>query len=75
MNDADLIRLVDRLEDAADGYLTLDAVREAAPPDDVSRAINDSVLLVDYRTRLDGSPVSVCRLNRRHPLVARLTAW
>jgi len=74
VNQADLVRLVDTLEDQADGYLTLDQVQAAAgePLDD---AIEAHLLLVDYRTRLDGSPVTVCRLNRRHPLVVQLTAW
>jgi hypothetical protein len=31
------------------------------------------VLLVDYRTRADGTDVTLCRLNRRHPDVVRLT--
>jgi hypothetical protein len=38
------------------------------------------VLLVDYRTRLDGAtgefkPLTLCRLNRHHPLVQQLTGW
>jgi hypothetical protein len=74
VNDADLVRLVDRLEDAADSALTLDRV-QAAAASDVSDAIQRHLLLVDYRTRLDGTPVQLCRLNRRHPLVQRLTAW
>jgi len=72
-SDADLIRLVDSLEDSADGYLTLDKVQSAFG--DVSRAIEEALLLVDYRTRADGSPVTLCRLNRHHPLVKELTAW
>lgn len=74
MKPADLVRLVDRLEDEADGYLTLEHVERAAASD-ASDAIADGLLLVDYRTRLDGTPVTLCRLNRRHPLVAELTKW
>lgn len=69
-----LIRLVDRLEDRAEGFVTLDDL-VAAGATDVERAIAEQILLVDYRTRVDGSQVTLCRLNRRHPLVARLTAW
>ena len=74
MNDADLVRLVDALEDAAAGYLTLDQV-EIAAGQELSAAIAASLLLVDYRTRLDGTPITLCRLNRHHPLVAQLTGW
>ena len=74
MNRADLVRLVDRLEDEADGYITLEDVERAAASD-VSDAIANGLLLVDYRTRLDGTPVTLCRLNRRHPLVAELAKW
>jgi hypothetical protein len=74
VNQAELIRLVDRLEDQADSYLTLDQV-EAAAGQSLDEPIKDHLLLVDYRTRSDGSPVTVCRLNRRHPLVAQLTRW
>jgi len=71
-----LIRLVDALEDTADGYITLDQVRAAgAQSEDVSGAVGAHVLLVDYRTRADGSDVTLCRLNRRHPDVVRLTSW
>ena len=69
-----LIRLVDGLEDRAESYVTLDEVR-AACATDVDSAIAEHILLVDYRTRVDGSPVTLCRLNRRHPLVAQLTGW
>lgn len=74
-DDAALIRVVDELEARADSYVTLDEVETAAPGHDLARAIADGVLLVDYRTRLDGAPVTLCRLNRRHPLVAKLTGW
>ena len=74
MNDADLVRLVDRLEDAADSFLTLEQI-QAAANSDLSQAIRTHLLLVDYRTRLDGTPVTLCRLNRRHPLVATITGW
>jgi hypothetical protein len=73
VNDADLVRLVDRLEDSVDGYVTLDEVQSKAG--DVSQAIADGLLLVDYRTRADGSAVTLCRLNRHHPLVKELTSW
>jgi hypothetical protein len=71
----EFIRAVDALEERADGYLTLSEVAEVANADLVDRALADYVLLVDYRTRLDGTPVTLCRLNRRHPLVAELTRW
>lgn len=74
MNDADLVRLVDGLEDAADGYLTLDQL-EAAAGEALADPIARGLLLIDHRTRLDGTPVTLCRLNRHHPLVAELTAW
>jgi hypothetical protein len=74
VNNADLVRLVDALEDRTDGYLRLDAVFEAAG-EDVSNAVREHILLVDYRTQADGAGVTVCRLNRRHPLVAKLTGW
>jgi hypothetical protein len=73
VNDADLVRLVDRLEDSVDGYVTLDQVQSTAG--DVSQATADGLLLVDYRTRADGSAVTLCRLNRHHPLVKELTSW
>lgn len=73
MNDADLVRLVDRLEDSVDGYVTLDEVQSMAG--DVSQAIAGGLLLVDYRTRADGTAVTLCRLNRHHPLVKELTSW
>jgi len=73
---AQLVRLLrgetDNLS-IVDGYLTLDAVQSTVG--DVSRAIGEGLLLVDYRTRADGSPVTLCRLNRHHPLVKQLTAW
>ena len=74
MNDADLVRLVDRLEDSADGYLTLEEI-EAAAGEDLSGPVASGLLLVDHRTREDGTPVTPCRLNRHHPLVAQLTSW
>lgn len=70
---AELVRLVDRLEDASDTYVTLAEV-EAAYGGSVEAYVVDNVLLVDYRTRADGAAVTLCRLNRRHPLVAQLTA-
>jgi hypothetical protein len=74
MNDAELVRLVDALEDRADRYVTLPDV-EAAVAGSVAWAIAEHLLLVDYRTHLDGSQVVLCRLNRRHPRVAELTGW
>jgi hypothetical protein len=71
---ADLVHLVDSLEDRAESYLTLDEVRAAAGQD-VGWAVANGLLLVDYRTRVDGTPVTLCRLNRHHPLVKKLTAW
>ena len=75
MNDAELVHLVDALEDIAESYLTLDQVRSAAGDADLNAAITGGLLLVDYRTRVDGTSVTLCRLNRRHPLVAELTRW
>jgi hypothetical protein len=66
-----LIRTVDSLEDHAASYVTLDEVEAVAG--DVSDALRRHVLLVDHRTRVDGSEVTLCRLNRRHPEVLRLT--
>jgi len=63
---------VDALEDRADGYVTLDAVQAAVG--DVSDALESHVLLVDHRTRANGTPVTLCRLNRRHPKVIQLTS-
>jgi hypothetical protein len=73
-DDTTLIRLVDGLEDKAEGYLTLEKV-EQAYGGKVAQYIAEGVLLVDYRTRLDGTPVTLCRLNRHHPLVMKLTSW
>ena len=75
MNDEDLVRLVDGMEDRAESSLTLEEVQAAAGGADLSKAIADGLLLVDYRHRDNGTPVTLCRLNRRHPLVARLTGW
>jgi hypothetical protein len=74
MDEADLVRLVDRLEDQAASYVALDEVQRAAGGT-VSDAIANGLLLIDYRTRVDGSPVTLCRLNRRHPRVIALTSW
>ena len=75
MSDAELVRLVDALEDEPESYVTLDQVRAVAGEIDLDRAIESGLLVVDYRTRADGTPVTLCRLNRRHPLVAELTRW
>ena len=74
MNDAELVRLVDELEEKASGYITLEDVERAAGFV-VSAEIERGLLLVDYRTRLDGTAVTLCRLNRHHPLVVELTGW
>ncbi len=74
MDEVDLVHLVDRLEDQAESYVTLEQVERAAGSD-VSSAIAEGVLLVDYRTRADGNPATLCRLNRRHPRVIALTSW
>jgi hypothetical protein len=68
-----LVRLVDSLEDRSETYVTLSDVESAfgAP---VDAYVADAILLVDYRTRLDGTRITLCRLNRRHPLVTKLTA-
>jgi hypothetical protein len=76
---ADLVRLVDDLEGRATGYITLDDVERAVGhpvADEVARGL----LLVDYRERVDANtgarePITLCRLNRRHPLVRQLTEW
>ncbi len=74
MNDTELVRLVDELEEKASGYITLEDVERAAGFA-VSAEIESGLLLVDYRTRLDGTAVMLCRLNRHHPLVVELTGW
>jgi hypothetical protein len=74
MTDEELIRLIDGLEDKAENYLTLEDIQNAAGAG-VLPAIAAGIVLVDNRTRLDGTPVTVCRLNRHHPLVIELTAW
>ncbi len=74
MTDEELVRLVDGFEQSAESYVTLEQV-EAAAGATVTSAIERHVLLVDYRTRADGTPVTLCRLNRRHPLVKELTGW
>jgi len=74
VNDAELIRLIDELEEKAAGYVTLEDVERAVGAA-VSAQIASGLLLVDYRTRLDGTAVTLCRLNRHHPLVAELTGW
>jgi len=74
VNDTELVRLVDELEEKASGYITLEDVERAAGFT-VSAEIESGLLLVDYRTRLDGTAVTLCRLNRHHPLVVELTGW
>jgi len=74
VNDSELVRLVDDLEEKAEGYVTLEDIERAAGQS-VADAVAAALLLVDHRTRLDGTPVTLCRLNRHHPLVAELTGW
>jgi hypothetical protein len=72
---AELVRVVDGLEErAATGYVMLQEV-EAAIGAEVGWAIDEALLVVDYRMRVDGSQVILCRLNRHHPAVAALTRW
>ena len=54
-------------------YVGLAEIQSAAG--DLSHAIADGLLLVDHRTRADGGAVTLCRLNRHHPLVKELTSW
>jgi hypothetical protein len=75
-----LVRLVDELEAKSAGYLELEEVRSAADDATVRAAMDQDLLLVDFRRRLDPStgdpvPLTVCRLNRRHPLVRQLLDW
>ncbi|HET6315378.1 MAG TPA: hypothetical protein VFG86_02890 [Chloroflexota bacterium] len=75
----ELVRIVDDLETRAADYVTLAEV-ERALGRSAQAAIDEGLLLVDYRQRVDarsGSlvPVTLCRLNRQHPLVRQLTAW
>jgi hypothetical protein len=79
MTNDDLVHIVDDLEARADGYLTLEEVEEALAHS-TEAAIAEGLLLVDYRERVDAAsgaktPVTLCRLNRQHPLVRQLTAW
>lgn len=76
--------LVHRLEQleatAGSSYVLLDTLEPTCDAATVQWAIADDLLLVDHRTRLDPEsgellPVTLCRLNRRHPLVRELTAW
>lgn len=74
MTPAELVRLVDELEDRAEAPLTLAEV-EGHVGRSLSQEIGDAVLLVDYRQSIDASRVTLCRLNRHHPLVRELTSW
>ncbi|GAC1321775.1 MAG: hypothetical protein NVSMB2_18770 [Chloroflexota bacterium] len=69
-----LIRAVDALEGRAPGYLTRGDV-ESEVGRSVESEIAAGLLLVDDRTDVDGQSVTLCRLNRHHPDVQRLTAW
>ena len=75
MTPAELVQLVDRLEESAASYLTLPEVAAAAPAAAIDAALEDDLLLIDHRTRRDGTRVTLCRLNRHHPLVVELTRW
>jgi hypothetical protein len=75
----DLIQVVDALETRAADYVTLADV-ESALGRSVQPAIDEGVLVVDYRQRVDArggsvTVVTLCRLNRQHPLVRQLTTW
>jgi hypothetical protein len=79
MTDEELVQAVDELEAHADGYLTLEQVEEALGHS-TADAVAQSLLLVDYRESIDAASgarraVTLCRLNRQHPLVRQLTAW
>ena len=69
-----LLQRIDSLEEEAQGYLRLEQV-EAAVGQSLAPLVANGVLLVDYRQALDGSAVTLCRLNRHHPLVRELTTW
>lgn len=69
-----LIQALDALEDRAPGYLTrLDV--ESTVGRSVEPEIASGLLVVDHRTSVDGQPLVLCRLNRHHPEVQRVTAW
>lgn len=76
----DLVRLLDRLEAQTTGYVTLDNLTtEGVSDDDVQEAIEQQLILVDYRQRLNAirdalEAVTLCRLNRHHPLVRELAS-
>ncbi len=80
---ARLVRLVDGLEARTVGYLTLAEVRQVAGGDlaaALDAALAEELLLVDHRRRLDEgaaepTPVTLCRLNRHHPLVQRVAGF
>lgn len=74
-----LIQLVDSLEERAAGYITLADVEQALGGS-ASEAVAAGVLVVDYRERIvaasgEREPITLCRLNRQHPLVRQLTGW
>ena len=68
------MRVLDDLEEQSSAYVTLDEAQRVTSSD-LAREIADAVLLVDYRSRADGTPVTLCRLNRHHPEVQRLNSW
>jgi hypothetical protein len=75
----ELIRIVDDLESRAAGYVRLPEIEQRVGSD-LPHAIEAHVLLVDHRTQFDVetgefSSVTLCRLNRHHPLVQQLTGW
>jgi hypothetical protein len=73
---AALITAQDRLEDQARGYVRTDELlATGVTQSEIDAAIAAQVLLVDQRRRFDVAtetfhPITLCRLNRRHPLLA-----
>ena len=77
-----LVLVVDRLEASASGYVTLDDVQAALGPlaAALDRALAEDLLLVDERLQLEGTGscarrVTLCRLNRHHPLVRAVVSF
>lgn len=77
---AHFLRRVDDLEVASETYLTVEGLRaDGLAAAELDQAVADSMLLVDRRTRLDPltgaeTAITLCRLNRHHPLVREITA-
>lgn len=77
---ARLVRLLDGLEAETTGYVTVDdlAARGVAAAD-IRQAVEEQLLLVDDRHRMNAArdaleAVTLCRLNRHHPLVRELAS-